>query len=74
MALSRASLVYGEGVEPAQCLAVGDTLHDAEGAHAAGIKCVGVGSNKFDVEQLRAGGADYVLTSLTQGLPLSVPT
>jgi phosphoglycolate phosphatase len=70
MALSRASLVYGEAVKPAQCLAVGDTPHDAEGAHAAGIKCVGVASNKFDVEQLRAGGADYVITSLAQGLPL----
>ncbi|MBA2472682.1 MAG: hypothetical protein DLM61_12110 [Pseudonocardiales bacterium] len=42
MALHRAALVSGEPVSPAQCLAVGDTPHDAEGAHAAGIACVGV--------------------------------
>jgi phosphoglycolate phosphatase-like HAD superfamily hydrolase len=70
IALTRASLVYGEDVRPAQCLVIGDTPHDAEGAHAAGIKCVGVASGKFDVAQLNAGGADYVINSLKEGLPL----
>lgn len=70
IALSRAALVYGEQVSPDQCLAVGDTPHDAEGAHGAGIKCVGVASHNFDADQLRAGGADYVIASLKEGLPL----
>ncbi len=70
IARSRCSLVYGEPVSPEQCLVVGDTPHDAEGAHAAGIKCVGVASHNFDAAQLRAGGADYVITSLKEGLPL----
>ncbi|MGH9297825.1 MAG: HAD family hydrolase [Acidimicrobiales bacterium] len=70
VALSRASLVYGEKVSPEDCLVVGDTPHDAEGAHAAGIDCVGVASHNFDAEQLRAGGADYVIESLEEGLPL----
>ena len=58
IALKRASLVYGEPVPAAQAIAVGDTPHDVEGAHAAGIACVGVGSDKFTVDQLRKAGAD----------------
>ncbi len=70
IALHRAALVSGEPVGPAQCLVVGDTPHDAEGAHAAGIACVGVASHNFSAEQLKAGGADYVIASLKEGLPL----
>jgi len=70
IALERATLVYGEPLTAAQAIAVGDTPHDVEGAHAAGIVCVGVGSNNFTVEQLRAAGADYVVASLIEGLPL----
>lgn len=70
IALQRASLVYGEPLCAEQCLVVGDTPHDAEGAHAAGIKCVGVASHNFNADQLREGGADYVINSLTGGLPL----
>jgi phosphoglycolate phosphatase-like HAD superfamily hydrolase len=70
IALNRASLVYGEDVRPAQCLVIGDTPHDAEGAHAAGIKCVGVASHNFTAEQLTAGGADFVVASLREKLPL----
>jgi phosphoglycolate phosphatase len=70
IALKRASLVYGESLSPAQTIAVGDTPLDVEGAHAAGIKCVGVGSHHFNVEELRAAGADYVIGSLAEKLPL----
>lgn len=69
-ALKRATLVYGERVSPAQAIAVGDTPHDVEGAHAAGIACVGVGSHRFTVEQLREAGADYAVASLAEPLPL----
>jgi phosphoglycolate phosphatase len=70
IALKRATLVYGEAVAPGQALAVGDTPLDVEGAHAAGIKCVGVASHHFNVDQLREAGADYVISSLAEGLPL----
>lgn len=70
VALRRASLVYGAPLEPDQCIAVGDTPHDAEGAHAAGIACIGVASHKFTVAELAAGGCDYVVPSLEEGLPL----
>jgi phosphoglycolate phosphatase len=69
-ALKRASLVYGEPLTPAQAIAVGDTPRDVEGAHAAGIACVGVGSHHFSVEQLREAGADYAVKSLAEKLPL----
>ncbi len=68
-ALQRASLVYGDEVDAGRCVVVGDTPHDAEAAHAAGIACVGVASHKFDEDQLRAGGADWVIPSLAHGLP-----
>lgn len=70
VALKRASLVYGEPLTPAQAIAVGDTPRDVEGAHAAGIACIGVGSHRFSVRELRAAGADYALGSLEEKLPL----
>jgi phosphoglycolate phosphatase len=70
VALRRASLVYGEEVEPEEALTVGDTPLDVKGAHAAGIQCVGVASHHFDEDQLREAGADYVLGSLAEPLPL----
>jgi phosphoglycolate phosphatase-like HAD superfamily hydrolase len=69
IALQRAGLVYGETMIPEQALVVGDTPRDIEGAHAAGIECVGVASGHFTVDQLRDAGADYVLSSLEEGLP-----
>ena len=70
IALKRGSLVYGEPVTPEQAIVVGDTPHDVEGAHATGMKCVGVGSHHFNVDQLRDSGADNTLASLEEGLPV----
>jgi phosphoglycolate phosphatase len=70
IALKRATMVYGEPLSPAQAIVVGDTPHDVEGAHAAGVACVGVGSHHFNVEQLRDAGADYAIASLQEPLPL----
>ena len=69
IALRRATLVYGEPVSATQAIVVGDTPHDVEGAHAAGMACVGVGSHNFTVDQLREADADYAIASLTEGLP-----
>jgi phosphoglycolate phosphatase-like HAD superfamily hydrolase len=70
IALQRAELVYGEPLMPEQAIVVGDTPHDVEGAHAAGMQCVGVGNHRFNVEQLREAGADYAIASLEEALPL----
>lgn len=69
IALKRGSMVYGEPLSPAQAIVVGDTPHDVEGAHAAGMACLGVGSHHFNVEQLRDAGADYAIASLQEPLP-----
>ncbi len=69
-ALRRAAVVYGEPLVANQCMVVGDTPHDVEGAHAADMACVGVASHNFDADQLRAGGADWVIASLKEPLPL----
>ena len=69
VALSRASLVYGEEVDHDRAFAVGDTPLDVTGAHAAGIECVGVGSHHYNADQLREAGADYAISSLEEGLP-----
>jgi phosphoglycolate phosphatase len=70
IALKRAALVYGESVTPDQAVVVGDTPHDIEGAHAAKMICVGVGSHHFSAEQLREAGADYAISSLEEAVPL----
>ena len=70
IALRRAAVVYGEDLAPKQAIVFGDTPLDAEAAHAAGMKCVGVASGHFDEQQLRDGGADYVIGSLQEPLPL----
>jgi phosphoglycolate phosphatase len=69
IALRRAALVYGDPVVPAQAIVIGDTPHDAEAAHAAGMGCIGVASHNFTVHQLRESSADYVIASLADGLP-----
>jgi phosphoglycolate phosphatase len=68
-AFKRASLTYGAEVALGQAIVVGDTPHDVESAHAAGLECLGVGSHKFKVGELRDAGADYAVASLTDDLP-----
>ena len=70
-ALERASVLLGEPLDPRQVLVVGDTPHDVEAAHGAGAVAVGVATGRFDAEALRDAGADYVLGSLEEELPLS---
>jgi phosphoglycolate phosphatase len=70
VALRRATLVYGEPVSHAQAISLGDTPLDVEGAHAAGIACIGVGSHHFTAKQLSDAGADYAVTSLEEPLPI----
>ncbi|MGH9057378.1 MAG: HAD family hydrolase [Acidimicrobiales bacterium] len=69
IAVRRGCLVYGEELSTRQCLVVGDTPRDAEAAHEADVACVGVASHHYNVQQLRDGGADWVIRSLEEGLP-----
>ena len=69
-ALERGTLVSGGVLDRGASLAVGDTPRDVAAAHAAGLAVVGVATGKFTVEQLREAGADHVVTTLEEGLPL----
>ncbi len=52
------------GAQPEECLLVGDRMHDVEGAHAAGMKCVGFLAGYGSREELTEYGADYLAETL----------
>jgi phosphoglycolate phosphatase len=60
------------GLAPgADAVLVGDRHHDVEGAHANGIRCVGVLWGFGDRAELEAAGADVIVGTLSQ-LPASL--
>jgi phosphoglycolate phosphatase len=69
-ALDRASTILAHKLSPDEVLAVGDTPKDIEAAHGAGALAVGVASGSYSKEQLAQSGADYVLGTLEEELPL----
>jgi phosphoglycolate phosphatase-like HAD superfamily hydrolase len=69
-ALERAGMLLGKRVDPKEALVVGDTSHDIDAAHHAGAFAVGVATGHFTKDELRDAGADYVLGSLEEELPL----
>jgi phosphoglycolate phosphatase-like HAD superfamily hydrolase len=69
-AMERAAVLHGRPLDPARCLVVGDTPLDVTAARGAGAVSVAVASGKFGADELRAAGADHVLTSLEEDLPL----
>ena len=68
--IERAGVVLGEAVEPSDARIVGDTPLDVKAAHGAGAVAVGVATGHFSTEELRAAGADHVLATLEEELPL----
>ena len=55
VALRKAALVYGAPLKEHQAIVVGDTPHDVDAAHAAGLECVGVGSHNYDHRPAQGG-------------------
>jgi phosphoglycolate phosphatase len=70
VALERADLVSGGKLDRHRCLAVGDTPVDIAAAHAAGIRIAAVATGEFSAAELHAAGADHVLATLEEPLPL----
>ena len=68
--IERARGVHGGRLDSSRCVVVGDTPLDISAAHAAEAVAVGVASGHFNVDELRAAGADYVLASLEEELPI----
>jgi phosphoglycolate phosphatase len=69
-ALDRASTILAHRLSPDEVLVVGDTPKDIEAAHAAGALAVGVATGSYSREQLAQAGADHVLGTLEEELPL----
>jgi phosphoglycolate phosphatase len=69
-AIERAGDVYRQPLEPNRCMVVGDTPLDVEAAHGAGAVAVAVASGHFSARELRDAGADHVLASLEDPLPV----
>jgi phosphoglycolate phosphatase len=69
-AVERASTILKRPLSREEVLVVGDTPSDIAGAHGAGVLGVGVASGHYSKDELREAGADYVLGSLEEALPL----
>jgi phosphoglycolate phosphatase len=69
-AVARSEAIVGANVPNAEILVIGDTPRDIDAAHAAGCTAVAVATGSHDVDALRAAGADHVLATLEEELPL----
>ena len=68
-ALERAELASGSRLDRERCLAFGDTPVDVDAAHG-GIRIVGVATGEYDAAALEAAGADHVVATLEELLPI----
>jgi len=70
-AVERGEAMLGCDVPNSDILVVGDTPLDIEAAHAADCTAVGVATGHYDAAALREAGADHVLETLEEELPLA---
>jgi phosphoglycolate phosphatase len=69
VAITRAGPLHDGPLGTADVVVVGDTPRDVEAAETAGVVSVGVASGKYSVDELRAAGADHVMSSLKEPFP-----
>lgn len=62
----RAEAKYRTSFAGKRTFIIGDTPHDITGAHGAGAYAIGVATGASSADELKAAGADLVLTSLTE--------
>ncbi|HET8758751.1 MAG TPA: HAD family hydrolase [Solirubrobacteraceae bacterium] len=70
-AVARGEAMFGGDVPNTEIFVVGDTPLDIEAAHAVGCTAIGVATGHYDADALREAGADHVVETLEQELPLS---
>lgn len=64
-AIAQVAALGGPSVAPSDAVVVGDTPLDVAVAVASGARSLAVATGSYDVEALRASGADVVLTDLS---------
>jgi phosphoglycolate phosphatase-like HAD superfamily hydrolase len=69
-AVERGEAFLGEDVPNRQIYVIGDTPLDIEAAHAADCTAIGVATGKYDAGALKDAGADHVMETLEEELPL----
>ena len=69
-AVERGEAMLGEDVPNSDIYVIGDTPLDIEAAHAVGCTAIAVATGHFDRDALREAGADHVLGTLEEELPL----
>ena len=70
-AVERGGAMLGQDVPNADIYVIGDTPLDIQAAHAADCTAIAVATGHFDADALREAGADHVLETLEEELPLS---
>ena len=69
-AVERGEAMLGRDVPNAEIYVSGDTPLDVQAAHAVGCSAIGVATGRFDAAALREAGADHVVETIEQPLPL----
>lgn len=69
-AVERGEAMLGRDVPNEDIYVVGDTPLDISAAHAVDCTAIGVATGHFDADALREAGADHVLETLEEELPL----
>jgi phosphoglycolate phosphatase len=69
-AVERGEAMFGSDLPNTEIFVIGDTPLDIQAAHAAGCTAIAVATGHYDVAALREAGADHVLETLEQELPL----
>jgi len=69
-AVERAEALMGQDVPNEEIFVIGDTPLDIEAAHAVGCSAIAVATGHYDAAALREAGADHVLETLEQELPI----
>jgi phosphoglycolate phosphatase len=69
-AVARGEAMLGADVPNTDIYVIGDTPRDIEAAHAVGCTAIAVATGHYDRDALREAGADHVLGTLEEELPL----
>jgi phosphoglycolate phosphatase len=70
-AVERGEATLGCDVPNSDIFVIGDTPLDIDAAHAVDCTAIAVATGHYDADALREAGADHVLETLEQELPLS---
>lgn len=70
-AVERGEAMLGRDVPNTDIYVVGDTPLDISAAHAVDCSAIAVATGHYDVDALRGAGADHVLKTLEEELPLT---